>query len=297
MESIKREHEQITKENEQLSDRIVQLEKQLKSKRNLELENQKQLNDRIVQLEKQLKSKQKLESENQKLKGKLDLMKHMEDEFLKMVGTLHMNITEKEQLLKESEDYNQSLINKERESNDELQKARKRMIEGVAERISRFVNIGVKRMGLVDPRPFLKAMRAKKTYDKEEATQKALEMCSKWEKYVEDPHWYPFKIITVNGRSQEIIDDEDEKLKRVKREVGMGACRAVVVALKEMNEYNASGRFVISELWNYREGKRASLEEGVEFLLGKWKTKKQKIHQMVTQHQEQDPPTSTTTKC
>ncbi|KAJ1396780.1 putative domain XH [Sesbania bispinosa] len=272
MESIKREHEQITKENEQFSDRIVQLEKQLKSK-------------------------QKLESENQKLKGKLDVMKHMEDEFLKMVGTLHMNITEKEQLLKESEDFNQSLINKERESNVELQKARKRMIEGVAERISRFVNIGVKRMGLVDPRPFLKAMRAKKTYDKEEATQKALEMCSKWEKYVEDPHWYPFKIITVNGRSKEIIDDEDEKLKSVKREVGMGAYRAVVVALKEMNEYNASGRYVISELWNYREGKRASLEEGVEFLLGKWKTKKQKIHQMVTQHQEQEPPTSTTTKC
>lgn len=83
----------------------------------------------MIQLEKQLESIQELELENQQLKEKLDVMKHMEDEFLNMVGALHMNVVEKERSLRDSEDFNQSLIIKEREINDELQKARKTLIK------------------------------------------------------------------------------------------------------------------------------------------------------------------------
>lgn len=78
-----------------------------------------QLNAKVIQLEKQLESIPKLEFENQQLKEKLDVMKHMEDEFLNMVGTLHMNVMEKERSLVDSEDFNQSLIIKEREIKDE----------------------------------------------------------------------------------------------------------------------------------------------------------------------------------
>src|ERR1044072_6335366 len=68
-------------------------------------------------------------------------------------------------------------------------------------------------------------------------------------------------------------------LKGLKMEMGVGSYRAVVTALTEMNEYNPSGRYVVSELWNRRDERRATLEEGVELLLGHWKIKKQKTHQ------------------
>lgn len=56
-------------------------------------------------------------------------MKHTEDECMKTVGTLHMKEIEKEGLLKDLEEFNQSLIIKQHESNDELQKTRKKLIE------------------------------------------------------------------------------------------------------------------------------------------------------------------------
>lgn len=58
--------------------------------------------------------------------------------------------------------------------------------------------------------------------------------------------------------------------------MGEGVYKAVVAALTEINEYNPSGRYVTSELWNYEEGKRATLQDGVQFLLKQWKLHKQK---------------------
>ena len=83
------------------------------------------------------------------------------------------------------------------------------------------------------------------------------------------------------GFFQEIINDEDGRLKRLKKEMGVGAYKAVVAALIEMNEYNPSGRFMVRELWNNEEDRRATLEEGIEFVLNQTKTKRRKIHQMV----------------
>jgi len=57
----------------------------------------------------------------------------------------------------------------------------------------------------------------------------------------------------------------------LKKDLGEGAYKAVVQALSEINEYNPSGRYLTSVLWNYKEGRRATLKEGIKLLLNKWK--------------------------
>ncbi|KAG5081262.1 hypothetical protein AAZX31_02G233000 [Glycine max] len=236
-----------------------------------------QFHAKIILLERQLEVKQKLELEIQQLKGKLNVMAHIEDdgdsEVLNKVDALHKDLREKEQSLRDLDSLNQTLIIKERQSNDELQEARKELINGIKE-ISCRANVGVKRMGELDIRPFLEAMKIK--YNNEDAEDRASELCSLWEEYIRDPDWHPFKITIIEGKHQEIIDDEDEKLKGLKNEMGEGVYKAVVTALTEINTYNPSGRYITSELWNYEEGKRATLQEGVKLLLMQWKLTKQK---------------------
>ncbi|KAG4920336.1 hypothetical protein JHK86_049149 [Glycine max] len=98
---------------------FVSLKEVIESQKQNVFKMKSSINEKVIQLEKQLESIPKLEFENQQLKEKLDVMKHMEDEFLNMVGTLHMNVMEKERSLVDSEDFNQSLIIKEREIKDE----------------------------------------------------------------------------------------------------------------------------------------------------------------------------------
>ncbi|RYR45166.1 hypothetical protein S83_021428 [Arachis hypogaea] len=79
--------------------------------------------------------KQKLELEIHQLKGKLNVMKHMEDDgdskVLNVMDILYNELRDKEQSLREIGTLNQALIVKERKSNDELQDARKVLISGV----------------------------------------------------------------------------------------------------------------------------------------------------------------------
>ena len=56
--------------------------------------------------------------------------------------------------------------------------------------------------------------------------------------------------------------------------MGEKAYSAMVAALTEINEYNPSGRYVTSELWYYKAGRRETLQEGVKFLLDHWKRMK-----------------------
>jgi hypothetical protein len=60
-----------------------------------------------------------------------------------------------------------------------------------------FKNIGVKRMGELDIKPFIDAM--KKKYNKDEAGIRAFELHSLWEENIRHPNWYPFKIILTDG--------------------------------------------------------------------------------------------------
>lgn len=75
---------------------------------------------------------------------------------------------------------------------------------------------------------------------------------------------------------QELINDDDELLKNLKVEWGVEIYEAVTTALKEMNEYNPSGRYVISELWNFKEKRKATLKEVIAYILKSLKTLKRK---------------------
>jgi len=91
-----------------------------------------ELHNRIIRLEKQLDAKQALELEIERLRGALNVMKHMEDdgdvEVLRKMDAIIKNLREKEGELNDLEALNQTLIVRERKSNDELQDARKELI-------------------------------------------------------------------------------------------------------------------------------------------------------------------------
>ena len=86
---------------------------------------------KIIELEKQLDAKQKLEMEIEELKGKLQVWKHLgdDDAVQKKVKEINDELEQKEVELDDMESMNQTLIVKERQSNDELQDARKELIE------------------------------------------------------------------------------------------------------------------------------------------------------------------------
>jgi len=71
---------------------------------------------------------------------------------------------------------------------------------------------------------------------------------------------------------QEILDDDDAKLKYLWIEYCDDVCNAVKTALMEINEYNPSGRYVVSELWNFSKGRKATMGEVLKYLLRQMET-------------------------
>lgn len=87
---------------------------------------------KILLLEKQLDIKQKLEMEIEDLKGKLQVMKHLGQDdaaVQKKMEEMNNELLEKIDDLQDLESTNKALIYKERQSNDELQEARKVLIQ------------------------------------------------------------------------------------------------------------------------------------------------------------------------
>ena len=87
---------------------------------------------KILKLQQQLDAKQKLELEIQQLKGKLEVMKHMpgeeDSESKKKIKELTEELQDKYDEMEYMESMNQTLLIKERKSNDELQNARNELI-------------------------------------------------------------------------------------------------------------------------------------------------------------------------
>ncbi|XP_061340960.1 factor of DNA methylation 4-like [Gastrolobium bilobum] len=225
----------------------------------------KKLHKKIHELQRELDAKQALQLEIEHLRGALQVMKHMEededvDEKKKMDAT-KLVLQDNEEELEAMKELQQTLIVKERTTNDELQDARKELISSIGKTKRTRAFIGVKRMGELDSKLFVKA--AKRKFSDDEVNVRAVELCSQWEAYLRDPSWHPFKIVSdKEGNPKEILDEEDEKLRTLKDEFGDEVFGVVATALMELNEYNPSGRYPLPELWNFKEGRRASLKEG-----------------------------------
>ncbi|CAA3005157.1 INVOLVED IN DE NOVO 2 [Olea europaea subsp. europaea] len=161
------------------------------------------LHRKIIQLEKQLDAEQAVKLEIEQLRGKLNVMRHVEGEgnleVLKKVDSLHTSLREKEGELEDLLALNQTLIVQERNSNDELQDARKELINGLKE-FSTNGQIGVKRMGELNSKPFHEAIKRK--YDEVEADERTTELCSLWEEYLRDSEWHPIKVVEIKGKHQ-----------------------------------------------------------------------------------------------
>ncbi|CAL1387352.1 unnamed protein product [Linum trigynum] len=223
----------------------------LKLSEDLKEEKQK-LHTRIIHLEKQLEAKPNLESEVVQLRGALNVTgENGEAEILEQVDVILKCSREQGDELDSLEAMNQTLIVRERKSNDELQDARKELANCLKEMSTYSGDIRIKRMGELNSRAFLIAMKRK--YNGEEAEVMAAELCSLWGEHLKDPDWHPFKVVTVDGKHQEVIDEEDERLKGLREEVGEEAYETVASALTEINDYNPSGRYMVSEVWNQKE--------------------------------------------
>uniref|UniRef100_M4CW43 Factor of DNA methylation 1-5/IDN2 domain-containing protein n=1 Tax=Brassica campestris TaxID=3711 RepID=M4CW43_BRACM len=121
--------------------------------------------------------------------------------------------------------------------------------------------IGVKRMGEVDEKPFLKVCEQR--FNGENVGLQHAMLCSEWQKNINDSAWYPFKLVVTGEKIKEVVDDEDEKLKKMSEEWGEDVKNAVTTALEELNDFNPSGRYSVPALWNFEHGRKATLSEGI----------------------------------
>ncbi|KAG7614800.1 XS domain, partial [Arabidopsis thaliana x Arabidopsis arenosa] len=277
IEEIVDDHERLTKllesEKKKLEIKGNELAKRqvhngterMKLSEDLEQRQKEELHEKIIRLERQIDQVQAIELEVEQLKGQLNVMKHMasdgDAQVVKEVDIIFKDLVEKEAELADLDKFNQTLILRERRTNDELQEARKELVNCMGELVRK---------------PFVDAMQQK--YCQEDVEDRAVEVLQLWEHYINDPDWHPYKRVKLENqdREVEVIDDRDEKLRELKADLGDGPYTAVTKALLEINEYNPSGRYITTELWNFKEDKRATLEEGVTCLLDQWEKAKRK---------------------
>ncbi|CAA0822333.1 Factor of DNA methylation 1 [Striga hermonthica] len=236
--------------------------------------------EKVLELERNLDETQKLEMEIEELKGKLEVMKHMGGDDDGAVEKKFKELTElledKKDDLVAREELNNQLLIKERMGNEELQEARKVLIEGLTDMPSSSrVNIGIRRMGEIDEKAFKTV--CSKRFSSGEAEIKAVELCSLWQEKMKNAEWNPFRVVEdEKGNAKSEIKEEDEELRGLREEWGQEIYEAVTTALIEMQEYNPSGCYVVPELWNFKENRKATFKEVINYIYNQIKTLKRK---------------------
>lgn len=198
--------------------------------------------------------------------GTVSSVEHRGDDIIelqKKIDALQEDLEETKNEVEYLEGLNQALLVKDNMSNRELQDARKEFIYGLQDYLSLSSGIGIKQVGEIDRKPFIKVCY--QNFPEEEREEKANDLLSFWQQEVSNPEWYPFKRITIFGKMQEALDTDDERLVKLQEEWGRDVYEAVATALMELNEHNGSGRYIFPELWNFDKKRKASLKEAINY--------------------------------
>ena len=73
------------------------------------------------------------------------------------------------------------------------------ILQGLTDLLGPRSNIGIKRMGELDEKPFV--LSCKQRYG-EDAEMKAAEFVSLWQEHLKDPNWHPFKIVATGSTTE-----------------------------------------------------------------------------------------------
>jgi hypothetical protein len=71
---------------------------------------------------------------------------------------------------------------------------------------------------------------------------------------------------------QEVVNNDDPRLRELWLDYGDDVCNAVKIALSEVNEYNPSGRYVVPELWNFQKNRKATMKEVFRYIFQQMET-------------------------
>ncbi|XP_062181658.1 factor of DNA methylation 1-like [Phragmites australis] len=233
--------------------------------------------EKLRRLNVQMDTKHNLELEIKHLMGKLQVMEIKpgaeDSESRNRIAELREELNDKIDELKDMQSYNQALIDNESKYRDELREAREALVEALQVLPGTTMcqtQIGIKRIGELDPKAFLNMCKRK--FPEEDAEAESAILCSKWQNEINNPEWRPFKVVMVNGKESKVLREDDEKLQELK-EYGEEPYAAVIKVLIELN---GSGRNPSLELWNYEEGRKAQMKEAVQHALELWKASKAK---------------------
>ncbi|KAE8790846.1 hypothetical protein D1007_34841 [Hordeum vulgare] len=124
--------------------------------------------------------------------------------------------------------------------------------------------IAIKNIGQLSDKPFQQACLNK--LPPEEASAKASELHNFWQKQLLNPEWNPSKIVMDEGIPKE-IDVDDADLLELRAEWGEEVYKAVVNCLVEIEECGRlTDRAIIPVIWNYKEDRKATRSESVEYM-------------------------------
>ncbi|KAK7848107.1 factor of dna methylation 2 [Quercus suber] len=133
----------------------------------------------------------------EKLEGKLQAQNTVEcdNNLHAQINTLRKELDEKTDAMQDLESLNCVLTVKERMTNQELQEARKEAVESLQDMLNGRSNLGIKRMGEIDWKPFQHMCSQK--FPGMDWKKISAELCSKWQERLRNPQWQPFKIINT----------------------------------------------------------------------------------------------------